>query len=62
MDGEAEGEGFDLRRGLSLAAVAVASAVLTATLVIGVGSSLMHAPDRAPPGAQAPLIMAGNGG
>lgn len=38
-----DGEERDILRGLGLAAIALASATLTATLVIGVGSILMHA-------------------
>lgn len=38
-----DGEERDILRGLGLAAIALASATLTATLVIGVGSVLMHA-------------------
>ena len=36
-----DGEERDILRGLGLAAIALASATLTATLVIGVGSALM---------------------
>ena len=37
-----DGEERDILRGLGLAIVALASAVLTATLVIGLGSALMR--------------------
>lgn len=37
-----DGEERDILRGLGLAMVALASAILTATLVIGIGSVLMR--------------------
>lgn len=37
----------DLTRGVKLAAIALVSAVLTASLIIGIGEGLRHSPEGA---------------